>query len=67
MQKEYEQLVHGIYIYIYIYIFITYACSICGLWKFPSQGSNLSHSCGNTESLTHCNAVGAPYIYFYIT
>ena len=34
------------------------------IWKFPGQGSNLSHSCdlhhscGNTSSLTHCTTVG---------
>ena len=31
-----------------------------GIWKFPSQGSNLSHSCVNPESLTHCPTVGTP-------
>ena len=37
---------------------------MCGIWKFPGQGSNPSHNCdlchsfGNTRSLTHCATVG---------
>lgn len=37
-----------------------------GIWKFPSQGLNLSyssdlyHSCGNGRSLTCCATVGTP-------
>ena len=37
---------------------------IYGIWKFPGQGSNLSHSCslchscGNTGSLAHCAVLG---------
>ena len=31
-----------------------------GIWKFPGQGQNPSHSCGNTGPLTHCAMVGTP-------
>lgn len=30
----------------------------CSKWKLPGQGSNLSHSCGNPGSLTHCVGPG---------
>ena len=33
-------------------------CLTCGIWKFPGQGLNLSHSCSNTRSLTHCAVQG---------
>ena len=39
-----------------------------GIWKFLSQGLNLSHSfdlcqsCSNTRSLTHCTTIGTPKV-----
>ena len=47
-----------------LFIFIFFGCTN-GIWKFLSQGINLSHSCGlhhswrNTGSLTHFTGLGS--------
>ena len=46
------------------FFFFPFFSHTWGIWKFPSQGWNLSHicnlhhSCGNTRSLTHCSGLG---------
>ena len=42
-----------IYAGIHIYISKSIFAHAHGMWKFPVQGSNLSHSSDNTSSLTH--------------
>ena len=34
----------------FLSFFLIYGCT-CGLWKFPGQGLNLSHSCANAFSV----------------
>ena len=44
--------------------FLSFFSCICGIWKFPRQGlnpshsCNLHHSCSNIRSLNHCTRPG---------
>lgn len=41
--------------------FFFFSACIHGMWKFPGQGRNLSHSCSRARSLTSCcGTAGAP-------
>lgn len=46
------------------YYFFFLAALVACIWKFPGQGSHLSHGFGNTKSLTHC-AIGTPLFIIY--
>ena len=45
---------------------LSFLVCTCGIWKFPGQGANLSHSCDlqhncvNTGPWTHCTTAGTP-------
>ena len=62
---ECRHLSSKVYVHIYIYIFFFSTIfgtlqhmEFLGQGSDPNQGLNLSHSCGNASSLTHCARLG---------
>ena len=44
-----------VFLLLLLFFFFSLTLSI---WRFPGQGLNLSHSCSNVGSLTHCTGPG---------
>ena len=47
--------------FLFLFFFLFFFCHTCGMWKFPGQGSNLSHSWSlHTRALACCTTKELP-------